>query len=83
MAAGCDFPSDVWTKPGVTHEQYMAEDGSCREVLTEQNFGVGPTTGANKKAYYEQCMKDHGYTKQGVLQEDHLHNPPGVLAPQS
>jgi len=80
LLAGCDLPTAVWSKPGVTQAQYEADNTDCVQQMNAGNFGAGPTTGANKKAYYEHCMTDRGYTREAEKSGGaSLHNPQGEL----
>lgn len=81
LMASCDLPSALWSKPGVSRQQYESDSADCEEDVQNTNFGIGPVTGPNKKAFYEKCMTDLGYTKEGEKSGGHLHNPPGILEP--
>jgi hypothetical protein len=79
LLCGCSLPAAVWEKEGVTHAQFNIDNRNCEGKAAQVNYGAGPSSGLEHKAYYEECMEALGYVKEGRKEKTDRNEPDGVL----
>jgi len=59
-ATGC--ARHVWTKPGVTEQEWRADSYACeRDVRQSGYYGTGLAGILNQQDFYSRCLQSKGY----------------------